>query len=865
MNATLTMRRAILAGLAVILCAPAPPPAAAQVPETEYEGVQALGLALRRLGHTKRVLMIGAHPDDESTQVISTLALGQGAEVAYLSLTRGEGGQNGIGPELQEGLGLLRTEELLAARRLDGARQYFTRAYDYGFSKTAEEAFRHWPRDSVLADVVAVIREFRPDLVVSIFSGTPRDGHGQHQAAGILAREGFRAAGDPERFPDQVARGLRPHGATHLYQALWTPTEDADHLLATGGLDPLLGRSHYQVAMASRSRHRSQDMGRVLTPGPQASSMTRVASRLARVPDGGLFAGVDTALAGIARRADPAVAPALDAYERAVAAAVASFDAFHPAASLAGLTGALAILDEAAAAAVDADLRFRLAAERAELEDAVWLAAGLRLDAIAEDETVVPGQSFEVTVTLWNGGPERVRVDRLEPALPAGWRAAASDPLPESVEPGQIVERRFVVEVPEAAGPTQPYFLESPRAGDLYVWPAGVDVGVPFTAPPVRAAAGVRVLGRDVERVRDATYQTLDKMQGEIRRPVRVVPAVSVRVEPALALLPLEGTGDRRIRLLATLRSEAPGGSSGFVRPEAPPGWIVAPAEVPVDFDAPGVERTVELLLTPPPDAAPGAYRVDVPFVARTGVRFSSGYRLIDYPHTAPRALYAPASADVRALDVRVPAGLRVGYVAGAGDDVQASLRQMGIDVEPLDARTLAAGDLSVYDVIVAGIRAYEVRPDLVAHNQRLLDYTAAGGTFIVQYSQYEYTRPGIAPYPISMSRPHDRVTDETAPVRLLRPDHPVLTHPNRIGDADFDGWVQERGLYFLSEWDHAFVPILETADPGEDPLRGALLVAPYGEGTYVYTGLSFFRQLPAGVPGAYRLFANLLALGVDP
>ena len=439
-------RALIIAALSLLaLLLPASRPAA-QVgngdgiftPQTEYEGAAALGLALRRLGTTKRVLMIGAHPDDESTQIISALALGQGADVAYLSLTRGEGGQNGIGPELQEGLGLLRSEELLAARRLDGARQFFSRAYDFGYSKNADEAFRHWPRDSLLADVVGVIRAWRPDVVVSIFSGTPRDGHGQHQVAGIMAREGWAAAGDPNRFPEQIAQGLAPYAPPKLYQALWRDMSDVDFELPTGEWDPLLGRSFYQVAMASRSRHRSQDMGRPLTPGPQSSGFALIESRVAVPPrENSLFAGIDTTLAGRIGSASSATpATLLEEYQREAMSLREQANLLEPRALTAGLANALRELRQVKVSLADGtdaeakELRFRIAQEEEDLRDALALAAGLTLDAAADDERVVPGQTFELELSLWNGGAETVEVRSLAPALPAGWGAEPLDPLP---------------------------------------------------------------------------------------------------------------------------------------------------------------------------------------------------------------------------------------------------------------------------------------------------------------------------------------------------------------------------------------------------------------------------------------------------
>jgi LmbE family N-acetylglucosaminyl deacetylase len=846
-----------------------PPLARAQQPALEYEGAAALGLELRRLGTTKRVLMIGAHPDDESTQILSTLALGQGATVAYLALTRGEGGQNGIGPELQEGLGLLRTEELLAARRLDGARQYFTRAYDFGFSRNEEEAFSHWPREEILGDVVAAIRDFRPDIVLSVFSGTPADGHGQHQVAGTLAREGFEAAGDPARFPEQIAAGLHPFAPAKLYQALWGRNDDAGTRLETGELDPLLGSSYYQIAMASRSRHRSQDMGRPLTPGPQASALELTENRSgAADAAASLFGGIDTTLSARAAAAGAAsdegnelarALPLLRDYERTV---LRLRDGFNPLAlerTVSELAEALRILRAALATIPAGGLRAAAASELGDAERALWSAARLELDALVDDETVVPGQPVTLTVTLWNGGRAPVAVRRLEPALPAGWTVEAAEPVPAELLPGALATRRFRVTVAGDAAPTRPYFLHEEREGDLYSWPAGRMVGVPFEGPAVHVVAEVDVAGQTLESGAEGTFQEVDRRQGEFRRPVRVVPAVSVLVSPGIAVVPLGPGADRApLGFEVRLRSEAPRGMSGTLA-------LHPPAAVPVRFTQPGETRSVEVRLTPPARLAEGEAMLGASFVAEGGGTYDEGFTLVDYPHIRPHALFDPARTRVRAFPVAVPSGLRVGYVEGAGDEAPQALRQLGVEVTPLDAAALAAGDFAGFDAILTGIRAYEVRPDLVAHNRRLLEYAERGGTVVVQYNKYEYTEPGIAPWPVEMARPHDRVTDETAGVRLLDPSHQALSWPNRITDADFAGWSQERGLYFLSEWGDRFTPLLEMADPGEEPTRGSLLVSDHGEGKYVYTGLAFFRQLPEGVPGAYRLLVNLLSLGRQP
>lgn len=859
-----------------------PQPAPAQQPGvSEYEGAAGLGLALRRLGTTKRVLMVGAHPDDEYTPLLAHLALGEGADVAYLSLTRGEGGQNGIGPELGEALGIVRTEELLAARRADGAGQFFTRAYDFGFSKNAEEAFLHWPREELLRDVVGVIRRYRPDVVVTVFSGTPQDGHGQHQVSAIVAAEAFEAAGDPARFPEQVAAGLRPHRPASLYQSLWRGAENATLRLQVGGYDPLLGRSPYQLAMASRSRHRSQDMGRPEPAGPQWAHLRRWPVGGPAGENGGeagasLFAGIDTTLTAraISDAARRTRADAAFSEYRVLAARLRSeANPLEPGRLVPGLASALALLDRGEAALsgdsspAAQDLRFRIAAERADARAALARAAGVVFDATADDSRVVPGQEVTVTASVWNGGTRPVRVSALGPDLPPGWSANSQDTLPASVAPGTLAVRRFRVRVPADAAPDGAYFLRQPRAGDMYAWTGDWSVdGDPFEPAPVRGRAAVVLEGAELPLGAEATFREVDLRQGELRRPVLVVPAVSVRMSPAATVLAVSGAAasPAPLRYRVKLQAEAPGGIAGTLRLAAPSGWTVEPREVPVRFAGPGEQREVEFSVRAPAGVKTGDYPVGAVFEAEDGRRFERGVQMVDYPHVRARPLLHDAASRVRAADVQVPAGLKVAYVTGAGEEGPAVLEQLGIVPDLLDTEALAGRDLSGYDVIVAGSRAYEVRPDLAAHNARLLDYVRRGGTLIVQYNKYELVQGGFTPYPLTMGRPHDRVTDESAPVRMLDPAHPVLSWPNRIGESDFEGWIQERGLYFARTWDPKYTPLLEMADPGEAPLRGGLLVAPYGEGTYVYTGLAFFRQLPEGVPGAWRLFANLLALGAD-
>ncbi|MBI4539237.1 MAG: PIG-L family deacetylase [Gemmatimonadetes bacterium] len=876
---------------AVLLLATFVPLVVAQEPQLE-RGAVAAGLLVRQLDGEKRVLVIGAHPDDEDTGLLAALVRGHGAEAAYLSLTRGEGGQNLIGPELDDGLGLLRTGELLSARRLDGAGQFFTRAYDFGFSKSAEETFREWPRDSILSDVVWVIRTFRPQVIVSTFSGTPRDGHGQHQVAGIMAREAFDAAGDSTRFPEQFARGVGPWHALKLYLSAWRAfLGEATLAVETGAFDPLLGRSHFQLAMASRSRHRSQDMGRIQPAGPQRSNLTLVVSRASTAgTDASLFAGIDTTLAGLA-----ATLPAplrnralahVERYRTAVHGAAEVLNVFHPERAALQLAVAVretqALVELASSAAGDGRELQRIMEERAErAQRALAAAASVVLDVRAADDILVPGQESLAEVELWNGGPFEIRGSRAA-LLGRGIAAAEAEGVTAgspangavAIPAGKVHTWRFRVAVRHEPGspyPSEPYFLRRARDGALYHWPEDPALwGRPLSPPVLEGAAEFELLvvGDDGKPVVApltvagvATFRDADKSAGEFRRPILVLPAVSLRVQPRHLVWPLGERGPRRVSV--TLAGEAPDTVRGRVRVELPAGWRSEPGDRPFELGGPRSRAEVVFDVYGPPNATAGDVPVRVIAQDARGVLYPRGYTVVDYPHIEPVPLFEDAVMHVRAFPVEVARGRRIGYVMGAGDEGPEAIRQLGLEVELIGREELLHGDLGRFNVIVLGVRAFEVRSELGAANARLLDYVRRGGVLLVQYNKYEYVEGGFAPYPVAMRRPHDRVTDERAPVTILEPGSPVFREPNTITAGDFDGWEQERGLYFLSEWDPRFRPLLEAADAGEAPKRGALLVAPVGEGLYVYTGLSFFRQLPAGVPGAYRLFANLLSL--DP
>ncbi len=847
------------------------------------------------LGHYQRVLMIGAHPDDEDTELLTVLVRGMGAEAAYLSLNRGEGGQNLIGPELGEALGLIRTEELLAARRLDGARQYFTRAYDFGYSKTLEETWEEWPRDTILKDVVRIVRRFRPQIIVSIFSGLPRDGHGQHQAAGWVAREAFAAAGDSTRFTELAREeGIRPWTPLKLYRSTRFDTTATTLTLDGGVLDRAVGKSYHQIAMAGRSLHRSQDMGRLQRIGPSQVHLALVEDRTAEGSNG-LFAGIDTSLSAMPWRDAPGTdGPA--ARRRFAARA----DSARAALGSGAYRRVIALLDRGKRDLLPQsdDTRAQMlfstpeqADQRRHTERALGIAAGLVADALSEDDRMVAGQTDSVGLVLWNAGPDSLTVaGGVVPS--AEWHVQADSSNEVSLAPGAVHRSTVTLTPDSAATATTPYFLRRPRRGGLYDWTgaAAAELGEPFGSSVPIARFGR--LGPGGEVSREVSYRVNDQALGEVRRPLTVVPRIDVKLDPATYVWSLLTPGSHRFTV--TLTHGARDTTAGSVTLALPKGW---PAVRPQPFRLAGEDERETFSFDVRAPRASGRSRATIRAVARdsAGREYDSGVFTVSYPHIRPRSYVAPAAAEVHLAPVALPRVSRIGYVRGASDLVPEALQRAGLPVTLLDAHALERDDLSRFEVIVIGPRAYETDSALVENNARILAYVRGGGVLLVQYQQHRFFTEGFAPLPLTVGGPslrlvrdsvdetsagsngappdsvpadsvsHDRVVDERAPMTIVAPEHPVVRRPNRISERDWEEWVQERGLYFARTWDAAYTPILETHDEGESPLQGGLLVAPVGRGTYVYTGLSFFRQLPAGVPGALRLFANLLALGQAP
>jgi LmbE family N-acetylglucosaminyl deacetylase len=826
----------------------------AQVAPPATGGAAALARQLAALGMNKRVLVVGAHPDDEDNSLLAVLSLGEGAEAAYLSLTRGEGGQNLVGPELGEELGILRTGELLAARRTDGARQFFTRAYDYGYSKRLDEALEQWPRDSLLKDVVRIIRRFRPQVVVSIFAGTARDGHGQHQAAGWVAHEGFAAAGDPSRYPELAAEeGLAAWTPARLYVSTRFDSTATTDVLEAGVLDPVEGQSYHQIAMRSRSLHRSQDMGQLQRMGPAPVRLRLVADRTGR--GGGLFSGVDTLLTGAlgAERA------------RRLARAGGELRRLGPGA----VEAALPLLDSAWELLAGAR-GVEVTDQRTRLAEAERIYRRLLVDAVSDQAEVAPGSVADLTLTAWNAGPEPAPL-RFELASGSGWVLPQPEAGCEPLAPGAVRTVRVRAPIPAAAPPADPYYLRAPRRGGLYDWTSTAPAvrGLPFE--PYAVSARLVLCGGATPRVlaeRPVTFRVNDQARGEVRRPFLVVPRVSVALEPGIALWPRQERVPRHFTV--TLRQGGPVPTRGTVGLELPAGWEGG-AGRPFELAGAGATGSFGFEVRPPRDAPAGTIEIRAVATGDDGTRWATALRVVEHSHVEPRAHLAPATSSGVVAELRLPAKRRIGYVRGASDRVPEALAAVGLPVELLDREALAGGDLGRFDAIVVGPRAYEVDSALVRHGARLVEYARGGGLVLVQYQQQTFFQGGFAPFSLNEQaatqrvRPafpsYPRVTDEAAAVHLLDPDHPAFGRPNRLEAPDWEGWVQERGLYFAPGWDPAWTPLLEVADPGEPAQRGGLLLARVGEGRWVYTGLSFFRQLPAGVPGAVRLFLNLLAL----
>lgn len=864
------------------------------VPVAALRGKPALELALRKLDTVGNFMMTTAHPDDENNAMLAYYAHGQGFRTSLVTSTRGEGGQNEIGPELFEALAVLRTEELLAAHRYDGADQFFTRAVDFGYSFSVEETLEKWGKEEILGDFVRMIRTIRPDVIVGfVWDGT---GGGQHhQTSSRLTAEAFRAAADPARYPEQIKEGLRPWQAKKFYYTAgfgFGPGGQKPQMNGPGASSPLmfeggtkydsvLGRSYNDIAGEARSMHKCQGMSQLLPLPGETGMMGPGTIRAYRLrdtvlPDGvnraekDPFDGIDTSLqslAAYAGSAPPSLTAALSGIAKSVADArkeLAEHGTGAAATPLAsGLTAVRALRKDLAGMSLSEEARyeidFRLAQKESQFIDAIVIASDVLLDAVADDDVVTPGQEVGVRMIAVARGTAPVEV--LGRQLNGFERAT---------EKGGVI--------PENARFTAAHFKYATNASRFVLDP-DVPFGLPFRPTPFTATFSLKVAGVEFP----VTIPVEGRSQGNIfsgekRAELHVVPRFAVTAGPETLVVSTRATPantrgtTRDVRV--TVVNHARGAAKGEVTLELPQGWSASPASQPVVFSREDEATTVRFAVSVPPApmltaaAKPGGSVFAIKAAVRDGSEsFAQGYQHVEYPHTTRRHVLVSPQLTAKAIDVAVQPNLTVGYVMGVGDEIPPALEQLGVSVTLIGAEELAWGDLSKYDVVMTGVRAYERRLDLRAYNHRLLDYARAGGTVIVNYNKFEFNDAQYGPYPAKVGR--DRVTDENAEPRVLAPSHPVFTSPNAIGRADWTGWVQERGLYFLDvdDRDPNYVDLVEFDEPFEynkGPKRGALVEAKVGEGRWIYVGLGLWRQLPAGTDGAFRLMANLLSLGAQ-
>jgi LmbE family N-acetylglucosaminyl deacetylase len=793
-------------------------------------------LALQKLNMLGRVLYIAAHPDDENTNLMALWSNGSLYETAYLSITRGDGGQNLIGPELRERLGVIRTEELLAARRIDHGKQFFSRAIDFGFSKTAEETMRIWDHDKILSDVVWVVRKFRPDVIVTRFSPEDQLTHGHHTASAILAREAFSAAGDPNRFPEQLAF-VKPWRPTRL---IWNTSPfffsnrnlpfDPTGLtvLEAGGYNSLLGKAYTEIAAASLSMHKSQGVG---SPPRRGARKEYFKLLEGQSMTSSLFEGIDTSWSRVANS---------ESIATQIRQIISQFHSADPAASVPELLKLRQVMS-----GIKDDSW--VPEKKAELDGIIAACLGLHVEASTTNEAVTPGQT--ATIKLEAISRCNIPVTLQEIRFPLSGDSLKID---AALPSNELVTRDLSCKIPENIPYSQPYWLRKPGTLGAFAVDDQTLVGLPENPPALPVEIVLQVNGQELRYIVDTKYRVVDPVAGELRRPLVIEPPVFAKVANSVLVFATNQPKSVPVHIAA-----AAGPVKGELKLAVPKGWGVYPASLPIDLKGADAETIATFTVQPPDQNSEGTLRA---VVSIDGRDYSLERVRISYPHIGVHTLMPPAEARLVRADIREK-GDRIGYIPGAGDDVPESLQQIGYSVKILSESDITAKNLAQFSAVVLGVRAYNTQERIANWLPELFAYVKAGGVAVAQYNTLaELKTEQLGPYPLEISR--DRVTDENAEVRILAPDHPLMTTPNKITSKDFEGWVQERGLYFPKKWDPAWTPILSCNDPKEKPLDGGLLVAKSGKGFFIYTSYSWFRQLPAGVPGAYRLFANMLSLG---
>jgi LmbE family N-acetylglucosaminyl deacetylase len=799
---------------------------------------------IKKLNTVGSVLYIAAHPDDENTRLLSYLANERGVRTAYLALTRGDGGQNLLGKEQGDLLGLIRTQELLAARRTDGAEQYFTRAVDFGFSKNPEETFKIWNHDSILADVVWVIRKFQPDVIITRFNSDGSGGHGHHTASSILAQEAFDAAADRSKFPEQLKYVSIWRAKRILWNnpgRNWNPKADLTGLIPVevGQYNALLGESYGEMAARSRSMHKSQGFGSAERRGSALEYFKLFKGDSFKTD---IFDGIDLTWNRVGNKK---VSDLVDQV-------IKEYDPLQPDKSV-------PVLVKIYQALKNGDDRFaKLKADQ--VKALILQAAGVFIEFNASDYSVVPGALITVNTSILNRSN-----------IPIHWSEESFEAsiLTDSAAIDSTVSRRTIgkmlssnqqysdtalLRISGAYPYTMEYWLRQKHTQGLFSVHDYDYLGLAEQFGWVYGSVKLQIEGEEFEIFRRINYKWVDPVTGEQSRNLEVAPPVTVDIDEKVYMLP--GNTPKEVKMVVKSGMDK---MNGTLRFDLPPGWTVAPAKVPFSLAKKGDEQSVTVTVTPPKDAVNAVTFKAIADV--NGRSFSYSVARISYPHIPEEVVFSAAEVKLVPLDVKI-AGKRIGYIPGAGDAIPASLRNIGYTVEELTDEQIDNSDLSKYDAIVVGVRAYNTNDRMSFHYTKLMKYVENGGNLIVQYNtanNISSISSDIGPYPFALSR--DRVTVEESPVTFLDPSHAALTTPNKITQKDFEGWIQERGLYFAKDWDSKYVAPLEMNEPNEKPNKGSLIIVPYGKGNFVYTGISFFRELPAGVPGAYRLFVNLLSL----
>jgi LmbE family N-acetylglucosaminyl deacetylase len=847
---------------------------------------------------TASVLHGTAHPDDEHGGVLALLSRRDGAHVSLMTLTRGESGDNAIGAQLFDGLALIRTDELLASNRYYGVdEQYFSTMLDYGFSKTLDETVKNWGMDHAMRDVVRIFRMARPWVVISRFQGNTRDGHGNHQAAGLLSQQAAEAAADPTRYPEQIAEGLRPWAPLKVYMGGVQQTEPWTIRVDTGEYSPWLGDSYANVGGYGVSLQRSQTSGR-FSPGVGSvySYYHRTAATIdASEKETSFFDGIDTTYAGLfktLRRTAPAgVETTLAAVDTAVARAMSAFTMADPSAAVPALAEGLRLTRQVIeTTSSEPEVLFVLRIKERQFQDAINAALGLVLTAFADPNPTpapaagrgggrgavptmtapVPGQTFGVLAQLANRSRTRIEPRGFDLRTERGWTASTPEPVVSGPVPGpgetagpQVIAARYSVTVsPDAPISTKPYFSRATFTQNRYTLSDSSSFGRPFGPAPLVAVGRYEVHGVPVEITSVVKRRETNLPYGYVTREVRTVPRLSLTVSPTTAVIPLASKA-RTVDIDVTVVHNASEATTGQLALTLPSGWTAKPAQHALTFQRPGERNTYRFAVTA--TTLSGDLRDAVAVATAGGREYREGYELIEPRDLEARHLYKPAIARVRGVDVQVVPNLKVGYVMGIGDQVPIGLQQLGADVTLLGERELASADLSVFDAIMTGTRAYLVRDDLKTYNKRLLDYVNGGGNMIVLYNTAELVPNQHAPFPGTLLGSAEEVSEEDSPVTILAPTHQSFTWPNRITLADFEGWVEQRGSKFFTTWDAAYTPMISTFDQGQKPQSGGWLTTRHGKGTWTYFAYALHRQLPYGVAGAFRITANLLALGKTP